>query len=168
MANITTNRLNFTLMPEQVNAVKMAVNNIYGNLPILIGLTATERVNLPKINVSNKAFTEDAINAMVNNAALLPPYITVLDLQNDLTLYNQLDELKTLVQQLLEKIEDTQILAGSEAYSSGLIAYRMYGAAADAGIPGADSVYAQLKKRFVSQGTATQTTGSNTSEAESK
>jgi hypothetical protein len=48
---------------------------------------------LPKINVSNKAFTEDAINSMVNNPSLLPAYFNVAEMQKDMTLFTQLDEI---------------------------------------------------------------------------
>lgn len=49
---------------------------------------------------------------------------------------------------MLEKLEDTQILAGSEAYVSALTGYKLFGAAADAGLPGADAIYDSLKTRF--------------------
>lgn len=37
------------------------------------------------------------------------------NMQNDLLLYNQMDEIKGLVNQLLEKIENTQLKASSES-----------------------------------------------------
>lgn len=40
------------------------------------------------------------------------------------------------------------MLAGSEAYISSLTSYRMFGAAASAGVPGADSIYETLKARL--------------------
>ena len=54
--------------------------------------------------------------------------------------------------QLLEKIEDTQLLAGSEAYVSGLAFYKLVSAAAEAGVPGADAVSDLLRARFAGQG----------------
>jgi hypothetical protein len=75
-------------------------------------------------------------------------------MQNDLSLFTQLDEIILLVKQLLERLEDTQMLAGSEAYTSALAVYRLISSAADAGVPGADAVNAQLKARFAGQGGA--------------
>lgn len=148
MSNITNNRLSSTLREAQVIAVKAAIQNIYTEVPFLLGLTVEERISLPKINVANKAFTEDAINAITNNGDMLPGYLNVETMQTDLQLFSQLDELTSMVRQLLEKLEDTQILAGSEAYVSALVGYRLFGAAAEAGIPGADAVYDGLKARF--------------------
>lgn len=152
MSNLSNNRLNISATAVQITAVKAALNTIATNLPFLIGLTIDERISLPSIDVNNKAFTEDAINAGVNNAALIPSYVSVANMQSDMTLFNQLDEIKILTKQLLEKLEDTQLLAGSEAYVSALTLYKLFGSAADAGVPGADAIYEQLRGRFAGQG----------------
>lgn len=152
MANLSNNRLNVTATAAQITAVKTALQTINTNLPFLIGLTTDERISLPSIDVNNKAFTEDAINAGINNSAIIPPYVSVPNMQNDLTLFTQLDEIISITKQLLEKLEDTQLLAGSEAYSSALVLYKLFGSAADAGVPGADAITAQLKQRFAKQG----------------
>ena len=154
MANLSNNRLNTTATAAQIAAVKTALQTINTNLPFLIGLTTDERIALPAINVNNKAFTEDAINAAANNTALIPSYVNVPNMQNDLSLFIQLDEIILLVKQLLERLEDTQMLAGSEAYTSALAVYRLISSAADAGVPGADAINAQLKARFAGQGGA--------------
>ena len=144
------NRVNATMTAAQVAAVKTAIQTISTNMPFLVGLTVQERMSLPKINVVNKAFAEDAINAVVNNAGSVPSYLSPVQMQNDLLLFTQLDELTTLLRQVLEKAEDTQILAGSEAYIGALTGYKLFGAAADAGVAGADTIYAALRQRFQS------------------
>lgn len=138
MSNLTNNRISITATAAQVTAVKTALTTINTNLPFLVGLTTEERVALPSVDVNNKAFTEDAINAGVNNAALIPSYISVANMQNDMVLFNQLEEITGMVKQLLEKLEDTKLLAGSEAYVSALALYKLFGAAAEAGVAGSD------------------------------
>jgi hypothetical protein len=149
MSNLSNNRINITATAAQITAVKAAFQTILTNLPFLIGLTTDERTSLPKMNVNNKAFAEDSINAGANNAAMVPSYLSVPNMQNDLTLFNQLDELEGLANQLCERIRDTRILAGSEAYVSALALYRLFGSAAEAGVPGADAIVAQLRERFI-------------------
>lgn len=112
MSNLLNNRLNVTATAVQVTAVKAAFQTILTNLPFLVGLTADERKSLNAIDVSNKAFTTDAINAGVNNPTLIPPYLSVANMKNDLTLFTQLDEISSLANQLCENIEDTKMLAG--------------------------------------------------------
>ncbi|WP_281636058.1 hypothetical protein [Flavobacterium marginilacus] len=152
MSNLLNNRVNATATAAQVTAVKAAFQTILTNLPFLVGLTADERKSLNTVDVANKAFTEDAINAAVNNPTLVPSYLSVANMQNDLTLFTQLDEISGLANQLCERIEDTKMLAGSEAYSVALALYKSFGSAADAGVQGADSIVDQLKKRFATSG----------------
>jgi hypothetical protein len=150
MSNLLNNRVSATATVAQVTAVKAAFQTILTNLPFLVGLTTDERKSLNSIDVNNKAFTEDAINAGINNPALIPSYLSVANMQNDLTLFTQLDEISGLATQLCERIEDTKMLAGSEAYTVALALYKSFGSAADAGVQGADSIVDQLKKRFPS------------------
>ena len=111
----------------------------------------TDFEELDAIDVSNKAFAEDALNAVVNNPTLVPGYISVPAMQNDLTLFAQLDEISGLANQMCERIEDTKMLAGSEAYNTALSLYKSFGTAADAGVVGADSIVDQLKTRFATK-----------------
>ncbi|MGK4568363.1 hypothetical protein [Flavobacterium sp. 3HN19-14] len=157
MSNLTNNKLNVTMTAAQIAAVKTAIATINTNMPFLVGLTLAERSALPKIDVSNKAFTEDAINAAVNNSTMLPSYLNVANMQTDLQLYSQIDELRGIAAQTLEKLEDTQMLAGSESFVNALTVYKMFGNAADGGIPGSDTIYSQLAARFNNNGVSAAT-----------
>jgi hypothetical protein len=159
MSNLSNNRVNITATPAQVTEVKTAFQTILNNFPFLVGLTAEERKSLQTIDVGNKVFTEDALNAAVNNKALVPAYVSVEALQNDFALFIQLDEISGMANQLCQRLEDTKMLAGSEAYQVALTLYRAFGTAANAGEPGAATVVEQLKKRFPSNsGSATSKT----------
>jgi hypothetical protein len=154
MSNVTNNRLNITATAAQVTAVKNALQAIQTNLPFLVGLTMDERKSLLAIDVNNKTFTEDAINAAANNPTLVPSYISVPNMQADLTLFNQLDELLMLANQLCERIDDTKLLAGAEAYNASRLFYKAVQTAAKAGVPSADSIAQQLSTRYANQGKA--------------
>lgn len=153
MPNLLNNRVNTTATPAQLTAVKAAFQTILSNLPFLVGLTADERKSLNAINVNNKAFAEDALQAAVNNPTLVPGYISVPAMQSDLTLFAQMDEISGLANQLCERIDDTKMLAGSEAYNTALSLYKSFGAAANAGVLGADSIVDKLKTRFTAKTT---------------
>ena len=148
MSNLTNNRIDTVMTPTQVTDVKNAITAINAAINFSVSLTAEERMTLPKISVANKSFTEDAINALDNNAAIFPAYLNVGQMQNDLKLYQQLDEMAIMLRQTLERIEDTRILAGSEAYVAALTVYKIVGAAAKAGIEGSETIYEQLRERF--------------------
>lgn len=155
MANVQNNRISASITAEQMQTVKTALKTIYQQLPFLIGLTVEERQALPKINIANKSFVEDCLAAMSNNPDMLPAYISTSEVDRDFSLFRQLDELVLIVGQLSEQLRDTQMLAGSEAYSQALISYRLFEAAARAGMPGADTVYDTLRERFEGHGSKT-------------
>jgi hypothetical protein len=152
MSNLTNNRIDTVISDADLAKVNAALNDIESTLSFLKGLTVEERIQLPKINVANKSFTQDAINAVVNNGTMLPAYLDQTAMQNDMNLYNQLDKLAGRIRQVLEKIDDTQMLAGSEAFVAALTAYKLFSAAAAAGIPGSDAIYDTLRERFAGQG----------------
>ncbi len=152
MSTVSNNRISVTLDAYSIEQIKGAFSTINQFMPFLVGLNADERQTLPKMNVANKQFVFDALMAMNNNQALFPTYLSATELNKDYTLYSQLDELVSLALQLTEKLRDTQILAGSEAYVSALSVYKMVTAAAQAGMPGADTVCDQLAERFSGQG----------------
>lgn len=152
MSNSLSNRLSASLGATAIGNIKTAITTIKTNLPFLVGLTVEERKTIPKISESNKVFAADALNAALNNSTMLPAYFSSTEMKLDMDLYNALDEINLLLSQLSEQVNDTQMLAGSEAYVSALTVYRLFGAAAKAGVPGADSVNAMLAKRFANQG----------------
>ena len=152
MSNLSNNRIDTVISDADLAKVNTALNDIESTLSFLIGLTVEERVQLPKINAVNKSFTQDAINAVVNNSAMLPAYLDKTSMEKDMDLYLQLDKLAICIRQLLEKIDDTQMLAGSEAFVAALTAYKLFAAAAAAGVAGSDAVYDTLKERFAGQG----------------
>lgn len=152
MANIQNNRISAGLSPTDIQDILAAINTITNKMPFLIGLTAEERKVLPKINRQNKLFVDDSLQACNNNTSLLPNYISVAEMQKDYDLYRSLEQVLQPLAQLYEKVRDTQTLAGSEAYSSALMIYKMFQMAAGVGMPGMDTIVAQLSERFAGQG----------------
>ncbi len=152
MSNVVNNRLSVTVDPQVINEVKTKIDEINTLLPFLTGLTKDERRTLPKINRSNKVFVEDALDSMRQNSDIIPSFIKVDEVEKDYSLYNDLKVLSLELAELSEKVNDTRILAGSEAYSTSLLAYKMFGVAANSGVPGAEALYGRLRERFANAG----------------
>jgi hypothetical protein len=153
MPAANSNRISASLTAEQIKQLHDAFDLIDAILdPIVVGLSVTERSSLPKINDSNKTFTADALLGARQNADLLPAYVNLDEMDKDLTLYNQLDPFIGRTSKIATKFSDTQMLAGSEAYVTGLAVYRLAESAANAGVAGADALYQVLKQRFAGQG----------------
>lgn len=150
--SIQTNRISIVLDDATIEDIRKRFEALEQALSFTVGLTVDERVNLPKINVANRTFVMDSQSALQTNGSFMPTYLNVAELGKDITMYNQLEEFAQRSAQLSEKLSDTQMLAGSEAYVTSLAAYRLFEAAAKAGLPGADAIYDSLKERFANQG----------------
>jgi hypothetical protein len=70
------------------------------------------------------------------------------DFTTDFTDAHGIMPLKVTMQQVLQTIDDTQMLAGSEAYQAALVFYSSAKTAAKQNVPGAKAVYDTLKTRF--------------------
>lgn len=123
-------------------------------LPYTVGLTPEERKLLPKINVDNRMFIQDCINEMKlpSSANIMPPYFKVLDVEVDLAMFDQCEILASRLTALAGKVDNTRILAGSEAFTSGLTFKKLADTAENAGVPGADQTARKLRERFKGQG----------------
>ena len=152
MSNITNNRVSAVLTGQDKETIKKYLQQVTDLMPFLIGLTVDERKTLPKANDSNKTFIEDSVGAISNNLHMLPAYFQPNEIKLDIDLFSQLDEIELIIGQLHEKISDTRMLAGSEAYVMALTSYRLFAAGAAAGVPGADTIYEKLQVRFADQG----------------
>ncbi|AXT55394.1 hypothetical protein D1815_06345 [Aquimarina sp. AD1] len=156
MSNVLNNRLSVTVDPAAITEVKNRIEEINTLLPFLTGLTKDERRTLPKINRSNKIFVEDTLDSMRQNGDILPNFINVEEVDKDYALYNELKVLALELAELSEKVNDTRILAGSEAYSTSLLAYKMFGVAASSGVAGAEALHSRLKERFANSPSTTE------------
>lgn len=155
MATQTNNRISVTVDEKAIEQAKEHLRALNELFPYLIGLTPGERQTLPKMDVNNKIFVEDALNAAKSNSQVLPAYLNLNELQLDKQGFERLDEIVLLTAQLAQKLRDTQILMGSEAYVSALTIYRLFESATRDGVPGAKAVYEQLAGRFRGQGKST-------------
>jgi len=152
MSNLTENKINTVLTAANISSINASIASIAALLPAG-SLTEEQRSALKSIDVENKVFVEDVITEIgVSGAGIIPPFINPVFIQNDLTLFEQMDGIEAGLLNLLQKISDIKRICGDEGYGMGLAAYRIFDAANQAGIPGAKQAYDKLKPRFDAQG----------------
>lgn len=152
MGNLTENKLNATLTAADLTAINTALSNVAAKLPV-ISLNDEQRSTLKAMDVNNKVFVQDAINAIANSSAgIVPPFISQANLQNDLSLYEQMDTLEGALKNLMQRVSDIKRVTGDEAYTGALAAYKIFSSASSAGILNAKQPYEQLRSRFEGQG----------------
>lgn len=157
MSNLNPNRLNLTYLPADITLIKSNANATIAKIPAGATLTDEERVSGGDINVDNKIFVDDTLNELKSNgAAIMPAWFSIPNLTNDVAFFDQSEELITLYQNIILRLKDAQRIAGREALVNARKAYEQYKSAADAGVPGAQTSYDNLKVRFEKSGATTQ------------
>lgn len=152
MSNLTENRLNLVLTAADLTAINAGVAAITAKLPAG-SLDEEQRKSYQAIDVDNKVFSEDVVTEMnISGTGILPPFLNATFIQNDLTLFEQLDGVEANLLNVLQKVADLKRIAGNEAYGMATAVYKIYSAANFAGIPGAKQAYDKLKARFDAQG----------------
>jgi hypothetical protein len=141
---------NRILIPENVlgevlNALKHANNLI---LPYVTALTPAERKSLAKMGEKTLSFVEKAQEYAKQNPNFIPSYLSMSEFDIDFADARNLWPALLASQQLHENLDDTVMVAGSEAYQAALIFYNSVKEAARHDVPGAKAIYEELKKRF--------------------
>jgi hypothetical protein len=126
----------------QIEAVKTAL------APYILALTPQERHAILKMGDKSLAFVEKTHDYASDNPTLVPSYLDMGDFDKDFSDAHGLWRLLTAIRQLEEAVEDTIMIAGSEAYHAALAVYHNVQAAAKQDVPGAKAIYEDLKTRF--------------------
>lgn len=143
------NRISVRLTPQDQQHINEALRTVQETLkPYLVALTPEERKTLPKMGDRSTPFVEKALSYAQSNPSLLPTFLNVEEFKVDLDAVYQLTDLLRTVDQLSTLLNDTVLLAGSEAYEAALTFYSSAKQAAKVNVPGAKGIADDLSKRF--------------------
>jgi hypothetical protein len=94
------------------------------------------------------AFVQKSLEYAETNPALVPGYLDVPEARKDFALAQDLNTVLKQVSTLQRAIEDTAMVAGSEAYNAALVFYSSVKGASRVNVPGSEAVYNDLQQRF--------------------
>jgi hypothetical protein len=146
------NKISITISPSDKTEINAALLTIKTKLqPYLIALTPDERRALPKVSDKSISFMDKTLSYVNTNPEFAPPYLNVAELSKDVDAAEILNSIAVPLEQILTGLEDTMMLAGSEAYIAALSYYNTAKEAARRDVPNAKSVYEDLRQRFPSK-----------------
>lgn len=143
-----TNKVSIVIDADALAAIKEAEATIRANLPKLITLSADDRTILPKMGGKTVWFVNKALGYAKQNPKIVPQYLDMGEFAKDVAAVNDLFEVLAPIQKLAEELDDTILLAGSEAYMAALAFYSALKGAIKAGEPGLKNIYDELSARF--------------------
>ncbi len=143
------NRISLKINSTDTAAIKQAINTLDRLLkPHLKALKVEERRQLPKVADGNLPFVEKAMDYAESDAEFAPKYLNIPEMRVD---YNAVDLLTSFIrplEQLVDNLEDSITISGSELYVSSLTYYQSIKQAAKTNVPGAKAIEEDLAKRF--------------------
>ena len=148
------NKIDIVFTDDQTAAINGAITAINSNFPFAQNLTEAEKDANQTIDSVRLPYVMRTVEI---HAPTNPTFVsgfngTLLNAQNDWTLYNQLEAFKQNLLMLINKMTETQDVAGAELYKFMLDVYDMAIKADNANVPGAKAVVDDLKKLFENQG----------------
>ena len=109
MSNLSENRINVVIAPADITAINTSVATILSKIPANTTLTDEQRLSYNAINVANKVFAEDClVEAQLNGAGIVPGFVNLPNMQNDLTVFDQLDQMESALNNALQRIADAK------------------------------------------------------------
>ncbi len=116
--------------------------------PFLQGLTASERESMFKMGDKTVATVQKTKSYVDTNPEFAPAYMDKAEFLKDEAVVSQLSPILNLVKQLASDVDDTVMLAGSEALLAAMLYYGTAKEAHAKGVPTAKPIYDDLKVRF--------------------
>jgi len=152
-SSIISNRLSTIFSPEVLQAASAAVQQIQTSVvPQLISLGTENRRTMPRMGDKNEAFVVKVLAYAISNPEFLPAFVDVGEFQKDVDVIEALRPLRRALGLIVDLLDDTLALAGSEALMAALPYYKAVKAAAKLGHPGAQTIADDLAARFAAQG----------------
>lgn len=150
---MNSNLISVSIPNDVVAQVTDHLNQIKTLLqPYLVSLTTEQRRELPKMSNKSLSFVSKVNDYCCTNPEFCPSYFSSEELEKDFSTAAVLGPVHDLCEQLCSNIDDTVMLAGSEAYTTGLTYYGSVQMAAKIGQPNARSIYEDLHERFAGMG----------------
>lgn len=116
--------------------------------PYMVGLQPMERKGMLKMSDGTLPFVMKAAEYAQTRKDFSPPYLNPDELAIDLKAVEDLTRVYREAEQLCKSLDDTIMLSGSEAYAESLAYYSAVKQATKRNVPGAKTVFNDLRKRF--------------------
>ena len=145
----TSNRISEEIPAAVIEDITRKLNDCRIALaPYLLGLTEKERQDLFKMGNKTVATVQKVESYVTTNPEFIPSYMQTGEFGKDVTITSQLTPLYNVAFQLASDMDDTRMLAGSEALAEALVYYGSVREAANRGVAQAKPIYDDLRARF--------------------
>lgn len=146
----TKNQISIEIPQEVIDTVTQKLQECKTTLaPYLQGLTVEERLSLFKMGDKTVATVQKTKSYVDTNPEFVPVYMDKTEFLKDEAVVSILSPIANLAAQLSADVNDTMMLAGSEALQAAMLYYGQVKEAQSKGIVTAKPIYEDLSQRFM-------------------
>ena len=137
------NLVSIVIPADKLTAIQTNINALSTSLEnyLLFNLTPSDRLELSKMGDKTIAFVQKSLEYAESNPTLVPAYLDITEAKKDFALTQELNNILKQISTLQRAIEDTTMVAGSEAYNAALVFYNSVKGASRVNVPGSEAVY---------------------------
>ncbi len=117
------NLISTQISEEKVNEIMNAIEQIDSMLPDLVTLSNDKLASLPKVSSSTIDFVYETLELVDKFPGLIPEGIEIPEIRKDAELIHSINTILKPLKKLVRKLEDSAVLAGSEAYLPSMAIY---------------------------------------------
>lgn len=117
------NLISTTIPDKELKEIIDAIKFINEKLPDLVTLTKEELAALPKMGGNTVNFVLENLKEAETNPQLIPHNVEIDEIIKDVELIKAIHKILNPLKKLERKLEDSALLAGSEAYLPSLAIY---------------------------------------------
>ena len=117
------NLISTTISEKELEDILNCISGIDEKLSDLVTLTDEELAALPKTGKNAIEFISESLKMAEKHPALVPDNIDIEEIKKDVDLIKSINIILRSLRALMKKLEDSAILAGSEAYLPSLAIY---------------------------------------------
>jgi hypothetical protein len=147
------NLISVVLTDEEVAKIDASLSAIENVLEgKAVNLTPKQRQTYGRVAYETEVWVDKVHDYMQQDPRLVPPYIDVEEHTRDITAHRALNPRIARLTGILQSLEDTNRLLGSDVYNNSLAYYRNLREAAKVNAVGASAKYSDLKQQFPGPG----------------
>jgi hypothetical protein len=151
------NLVSLELTDEEIREYEAAIESLKKLSVKLIEISPADRMEAPKMGKKTFQFVTKTIDVMDLTPDLVPKYVNPVEVKKDVKLIAQLQKILFPLQSITRRVEDTTMVAGSEAYLGCISMYQSLKTAARSNVESARTHYNNLREYFPGSGTRSKT-----------
>lgn len=118
-----SNQISTSIHQQEMNAIMRSIQKIDNMLPDLVALSHEELASMPKLSRNAIDFVYEVLDLANQYPEFIPDDVEVPEIKKDVELIENINKILVPMRHLVKKLEDSAMLAGSEAYLPSLSIY---------------------------------------------